>query len=339
MPHINSFGCTAAGEKVQEIVLQNSQMEARILTFGATLRVLRVPDRSGAVRDVVLGYSDITGYETNGGYLGAVVGRYANRIAGACIESEGLSYALTANEGSNQLHGGPKALSHRVWTLKRATETEAVLQIVSPDGDNGFPGNLTVTVTYTLTEQGLRLHYEAVTDRRTPCCLTNHTYFNLNGEGTILQHQLQLEAEEYLPVDEQKIPLGAMTPVEGSPFDFTVSKTVGQDINVPDPQLQRCGGYDHNYVLRGDGFRRIAGVRGDKSGIELEVWTTLPGVQLYTGNRLHTSANTKAGQPYGAHGGLCLETQFFPDSPHHTVWGGWLEPGQKYDETTEYRFA
>lgn len=339
---VNTFGHTADGKEVQEGCLYNSYLEARILTFGATLRSLSVPDKSGRKRDVVLGYTAVAGYETNSGYLGATVGRYANRIAGSVITVEGVEYPLVSNDGKNQCHSGPRGTgpSHRIWTVESVGETEATFTCWSPDGDNGFPGTLKMSVTYRLTERGLCLHYHGWSDKTTPCNMTNHSYFNLDGEGTVLNHWLQLEADAFTPIDEEGIPYGNIEAVQGTPFDFTKGKAVGQDIFAPVPQLKQCAGYDHNFVMRGEGLRRIATVRSGESGIQMEVWSTKPGVQLYTGNKLKPVQWTKSGKPYTPYMGLCLETQYFPDSPHHPEWGAWyLKAGQEYNHITEFRFV
>ncbi len=322
------------------LTLRRGAMEAEIITYGAALRALRVPDKSGNSVDVALGYDDVRGYEDNGGYLGAVVGRYANRIAGASCLIDGERVPLVANEGAKQLHGGPEGFSTQVFSLEEAGEDFAVLTYVSPDGQGGFPGTLTLRVTYALTGQGLSIRYEAAGDKATHCNITNHAYFNLNGSGDILGHRLWLAAGRFTPVDGDSIPVDMARSVEGTPFDFTAEKPVGRDIGQGDEQLHNVGGYDHNYVLDpGQGLRLAARLTGEASGIVMETWTEKPGIQFYSGNFLKTNA-AKGGGVYVPRQGLCLETQFFPDSPNHPEWGDiLLRPGRRYDFTTEYRFG
>lgn len=335
------FGTTRDGRTVERLTLRCGALEAEILTFGATVRALRVPDRSGKSVDVVLGYNSVAGYEQNDGYLGALVGRYANRIANASFRIDGEYIALVANEGKKQLHGGPKGFSHCVFEAEIVGESAVALRYVSPDGEGGYPGTLTLCATYTLTERGLVLRYEAESDRTTHCNITNHSYFNLNGEGDILQHVLEIEADQFTPVDGDSIPAAMAVSVEGTAFDFRKAKPVGQDLFRDEEQLKHTGGYDHNYVLTpAQGLRRAATLMGEHSGIVMETWTEKPGVQFYCGNFLDTNADTKCGQPYTKRQGLCLETQFFPDSPNHSEWGDiLLRPGHRYDYTTEYRFS
>ena len=336
-----SFGTTRDGQSVELFTLRCGAMEAEILTFGATVRALRVPDRKGHLVDVVLGYNSVHGYETNDGYLGALVGRYANRIAGASYMIDGERITLEANEGAKQLHGGFVGFSHRVFDAEIITENAIRLRYTASDGEGGHPGKLTLCATYTLTENALILRYEAESDKPTHCNITNHSYFNLNGRGDILEHDLQIFASRFTPVDENSIPTAMAVPVAGTAFDFTEKKTVGRDISADEEQLRFTAGYDHNFVLDGtQGLRRAARLTGNESGIVMETWTEKPGVQLYCGNFLDAAIDTKIGKPYTKHGALCLETQFFPDSPNHSDWGDIiLRPGQRYDYTTEYRFS
>lgn len=323
------------------LTLRRGRMEAEVLTYGAALRALRVPDRNGGPVDVVLGYDAVSAYEANGGYLGAVVGRYANRIAGAACLIDGARVPLAANEGPKQLHGGPEGFSTQVFGVADAGEDFAVLTYASPDGQGGFPGNLTLRVTYALTDQGLSLRYEAASDKATYCNITNHSYFNLNGGGSAMGHRLWLGASRYTPVGTDSIPISMSRPVAGSPFDFTAEKLLGRDIDADDQQLKNVGGYDHNFVLDGaQGLRRAARLVGDKTGIVLEVWTEKPGIQLYTANMLRTDSSGKGGETYRPRQAVCLETQFFPNSPNHPEWGDiLLRPNRKYDYITEFRFS
>lgn len=333
------FGVTRDGRRVDQFTLRRGGLEAEIITCGAALRALRVPDRDGKPVDVVLGYDTVESYETNGGYLGAVVGRYANRIANASCLIDGQRTALVPNEDGKQLHGGPEGFSTQVFAAEASGEDSVTLTYVSPGGQGGFPGQLTLRVTYTLTENALRLRYEAVSTETTHCNITNHAYFNLNGGGDAMDHVLWLASDAYTPVGPDSIPLAMSRPAAGTPFDFSAPKPLSRDIGADDEQLHNVGGYDHNYVLSpAQGLRLAARLTGDRSGIVMEAWTEKPGVQLYSGNFLDASGG-KGGVDYRPRMGICLETQFFPDSPNHPEWGDiLLRPGRRYDYTTEYRF-
>ena len=335
------FGATKDGREVELLTLRCGAMEAEILTFGATVRALRVPDKNGRIVDTVLGYNTVAGYEVNGGYLGALVGRYANRIRDARCVIDGETVALTPNEGKKQLHGGPQGFSHCLFSAEIVGESAIRLTYTAADGEGGHPGVLTLAATYTLTENALILRYEAESDKATYCNITNHSYFNLNGSGSILGHTLWLNANRFTPIDADSIPTAMSTGVSGTAFDFTVPKRVGEDIEANEAQLHFAKGYDHNFILsEGQGMRLAARLTGDQSGIVMETWTEKPGVQFYSGNYLDTDASTKTGVPYGMRDALCLETQFFPDSPNHPEWGDiLLRPGKRYDFTTEYRFC
>ena len=247
---------------------------------------------------------------------------------------------LTANEGPKQLHGGPAGFDRQCFDARQTGESSVAFTYTSPAGEGGFPGTLTLEATYTLTEQGLSLRYEATTDQTTYCNITNHSYFNLNGGGDAMGHTLWLAASRYTPVGPDSIPISMSRPVAGSPFDFTAEKPIGRDLLAQDQQLRNVGGYDHNFVLDpAEGLRRAARLTGDRSGIVMETWTEKPGVQLYTANFLSTGEG-KGGPGYRARQAVCLETQFFPDSPNHPEWGDvLLRPGRQYDYTTEYRFS
>ena len=334
------FGRTRDGRAVEKITLCRGKLEAEVLTYGGAVAALRVPDRTGEVVDVVLGYPVLSGYEDNGCYLGALVGRYANRLGGAKLTIDGVTYPLSANEGTKQLHGGPEGFSFQVFTVAEAAEDHVVLTYTEPDGKNGYPGTLTLTAVYTLTDRWLSLQYTAVCDKPTVCNITNHSYFNLNGSGSAMGHRLWVDADAFTPIDADSLPTALSAPVEGTPFDFRAEKTVGRDIGVDHEQLRLAGGYDHNFVLTPKpGLRLAARLTGDVSGIVMECWTDQPGVQIYTANFLETDSQTKSGAPYGRRQAVCLETQAPPDSPNHPAWGDViLRPGQVYDRATEYRF-
>lgn len=333
------FGATWEGQAVDRFTLRSGPAEAEIITFGAALRTLLVPARSGELVDVVLGYDGVDGYQQGSGYLGAVVGRCANRIAGASCLIDGRRVALEANEGPKQLHGGPLGFSHRVFQARQSGESAVTLTYTAADGEGGFPGALTLHVTYTLSGANLTIRCEASSDKDTYCNITNHSYFNLNGGGDVMGHRLWLSASRYTPVGPDSIPTEMARPVAGTPFDFTVEKALGRDVDADDPQLRFTGGYDHNFVLDpAQGLRRCARLTGEQSGIAMEVWTEKPGVQLYTGNGLEGTG--KGGSVYGPRQAVCLETQFFPDSPNHPEWGDiLLRPGRRYDYTTAFRFS
>ncbi|AWS40971.1 aldose epimerase family protein [Streptosporangium sp. 'caverna'] len=315
-----NFGATPSGEQVERHVLTNGRMRASILSYGAILQSLEV---SGV--DVVLGYTALGDYLTRSRYFGAVVGRYGNRIAGGRFTLDDVSYELPVNNGPNSLHGGPGGFSNRVWRVDGVSDSAVTLAYVSADGEEGYPGTLTVSLTYTLTEDALRLDYRATTDAPTVLNLTNHSYFNLAGDGDILKHVVRIDADRYLPVDSTKIPTGELAPVAGTAFDFATPYEVGARID--DPLLG--GGYDHCYVLNG-GIEVLEPV----SGRVMEVSTTEPGVQFYSGNMLDGIATA-----YGAHAGLCLETQHFPDSPNQAHFPSTvLRPGEEFVSTTSYRF-
>lgn len=335
------FGATREGTPVDKHILTCGKMEAEVITFGGAVTALRAPDQEGRLVDVVLGYDSVAGYERNGGYVGALVGRYANRIAGASCLIDGERVDLEANEGPKQLHGGPRGFSHRVLSGEITGDSQVTFTYTAADGEGGFPGTLALKATYTLTENALRLRYQAESDKATYCNITNHSYFNLNGGGDAMGHRLWLAAHRYTPVWEDSIPLCMAEDVAGTPFDFTIEKAVGRDIEADCVQLKNTGGYDHNFVLDGgQGLRLAARLTGERSGIVMETWTEKPGVQLYTANFLETDGQTKTGVPYGRRQAVCLETQFFPDSPNHPEWGDiLLRPGKRYDYTTEYRFG
>ncbi len=340
----DSFGQTPDGRAVELYTLTNTKgMKARITNYGAILISLEVPDRDGNITDVTLGYDNLDGYLEKTPYFGATVGRYANRIGGAKFVLNGVEYKLVANNGPNHLHGGTKGFDKVVWKLDdlQAESDQAVVKFsyISEDGEENYPGNLACGLTYTLTNDNeLKIHYQAETDKTTVVNLTNHTYFNLAGQGNgdILGHELMINADAYTPVDEGLIPTGEIRPVKDSPLDFTTATAIGARIG------QVPGGYDHNFVLNSHGgsLTLCARVYEPKTGRVMEVITTEPGVQLYTGNFLDGSITGKAGKVYKKHFAFCLETQHFPDSPNKPQFPSVvLKPGQKYETETVYRFS
>lgn len=348
---MQEFGQLESGEKVDVYTLENAAgVTARLMTYGATLTELHVPDAQGEIANVVLGFDNLTDFKSKSPYFGATVGRFANRIAGARFSLDGIEYKLVANNGPNTLHGGVRAIDKRVWQatpIEGPDGTSVKFTYTSPDMEEGFPGNLKLEVTYTLsngsgeglkTGSQLKIFYKATTDRATPINLTNHAYFNLDGAGNgdILEHELQINADRYTPVDDDLIPTGELAPVKDTAMDFTSPQKIGARI------AQVKGGYDHNYVLRSDkdqdGMALAAVCRGPGSGRTLKVLTTEPGVQFYSGNFLDGSA-VGIGGAYKKHYGFTLETQHFPDSVHHDNFPDViLRPGQTYTQTTIYSF-
>jgi len=339
-----AFGRLADGTAVDIYTLTNKAgIEARITTYGAILVSLKLPDRNGAFADVNLGFDGLEGYLGTHPYFGAIIGRYGNRIAKARFTLDGVAYALPPNNNGNTLHGGIRGFDKVVWAAEPVRSADGAgvkLVYLSKDGEEGFPGNLSVTVVYTLTDANeLRIDYEAVTDRKTPVNLTNHAYWNLKGEGRgdVLGHVLRLEADGITAVDSAAnlIPTGEIAPVAGTPFEFTSPHAIGERIAKVE------GGYDHNFVLRSGGgtLALAARVEEPESGRVLEIWTDQPGIQLYTGNFLDGTVVGKGGKAYGKHFAFCLETQHFPDSPNHPNFPSTiLEPGQTYRTTTVHKF-
>jgi aldose 1-epimerase len=341
-----SFGKTEDGQPVNLYILTNKNgMEAAITNYGGTVVSLKVPDRNRKFEDVVLGYDNLDGYATGKAYIGATVGRYANRIAHATFTLDGTTYTLAKNDGDNHLHGG---FNKRVWTAKDVSSSAGQaleLTYLSKDGEEGFPGNLPVKVVYTLTDQNeLKIDYSATTDKDTVLNLTNHAYFNLAGQGNgdILQQQIMIKADRFTPIDAVSIPTGELRSVKGTPFDFTNSTAIGARIDQDDQQLKLGKGYDHNWVLNNGtpGSLFLAAQAYDPhSGRVLEVLTTEPGIQLYTGNFLD-GIHGKDGKVYNRRYAFCLETQHFPDSPNHPNFpSAELKPGQHFQSTTVYKFS
>ncbi|MBI5766352.1 MAG: galactose mutarotase [Verrucomicrobia bacterium] len=351
-----SFGKLPDGREAGLFTLENgSGLRADITNYGGTIARLLVPDRAGRTADVTLGHDAVADYRKSASYFGAICGRVGNRIAGGRFTLDGRTYALATNNAPAglpcHLHGGVRGFDQALWDAEPTTrdgQPALRLRHTSPDGDEGYPGTLNVEVLYSLTpDRGLRLDYTATTDHATPVALTNHAYFNLrgHGEGDILDHELTLRARCYTPVDAGLIPTGEIAPVAGTPFDFTTPRRIGARLGQKHPQLEYGLGYDHNFVLdehRGEGATTpalAATVREPVSGRVLEVLTTEPGLQFYTGNFLNGSQVGKGGRPYARRTGFCLETQHFPDSPNHPAFPDViLRPGRTLRSTTVFRF-
>ncbi len=343
-----SFGKIPDGREVELFVLRNRHgVEATITNFGATLVSLRAPDRNGRFADVLLGYDTLDGYVSDKANFGGTIGRYANRIAHGKFTLNGTTYTLAKNNGENHLHGGIRGFNKVLWDARDVSTAGAPavqMSYLSKDGEEGYPGNLSVQVTFALTDDNaLRIDYLAGTDRDTVLNLTNHAYFNLAGDGDILQHRLQLHASRFTPVDATLIPTGEIREVKGTPFDFTTPQVIGARIGSDDQQLKLGKGYDHNFVLDGGGSGALspaARVVEPNSGRVLQVFTTEPGIQFYTGNFLDGTIRGKGGKTYPFRSGFCLETQHFPDSPNKPAFPSVvLKPGQQFKSTTVYNFS
>jgi aldose 1-epimerase len=340
------FGKTRDGVAVEQYVLRNANgVVAKVMTYGATLTDLLVPDRNGRLGSVVLGFDTFPPYLGEVPYFGSTVGRYANRIARGVFELNGRQYMLATNNGPNHLHGGVRGFDKVVWRAEPRDNPQApsiTFTYRSADGEEGYPGNLTVKVTCTLTAQNeIALDYSATTDKATPINVTNHSYFNLAGEaaGTVLDHDLMIAADQFTPVDATLIPTGEIAPVAGTPMDFTTPTRIGARISLVPGAAP--GGYDHNYVLRPQtGLALAARLSEAKSGRVLEVLTTEPGIQFYSGNFLDGKIHGRSGAAYVQHAALCLETQHFPDSVNHPNFpSAILQPGQTFTSQTVYRFS
>lgn len=333
------YGKTADGKSVEQFILTNSSgVEAKIISFGGTITSLKFPDKKGQLGNVVLGYDNLHGYENDSFYLGALIGRYANRIGNAQFLLNGKTYNLAKNNGENNLHGGPKGYHKVVWTGRAFVDKNGAnleLKYLSKDGEEGFPANLNIKVIYTLTEKNeLKVDYFAVPDNDTIVNLTQHSYFNLAGKGDILNHQLQINSEKYTPTDQGAIPSGEFKNIKGTPFDFSSLTEIGKRISDQDEQLIFGKGYDHNWVLnkKGNELSLAAKVFETTSGRLMEVWTTEPGLQFYAGNFLTP--------PFTYRGAMCLEAQNFPDSPNKKNFPSpILKKGKTYRQTTIYKFA
>lgn len=340
---IQKFGITKDGSKPYLYKMKNDAgMEVQVSDFGATLVNVTVLDQDKNPVEVVLGYEDAAGYENGTAAIGAIVGRNANRIGGACVTINGIDYKLAENDGKNNLHSGPDVYQKRMWRVVENGDDHVTFLLHSPDGDQGYPGALVMKVTYSLDEENtLMIHYDAEPDQDTIINMTNHSYFNLNGHksGDVLNHTLWLNADAFTPADAASIPTGEIRSVEGTPMDFRTDKTIGKDIGVDYEPLVFGKGYDHNWVLKNEGeFDKVAEVAGDESGIHMSVLTDLPGVQIYTANFLD-GVKGRDGAVYEMRDAICLETQYYPDAIHHENFPGPIcKKGEKYDTRTAYRF-
>ena len=346
------FGQTEEGTPVQLYTLTNANgVEARVTNYGGIIVSLRVPDTQGQVEDIVLGYDSLASYLDETPYFGAIIGRYGNRIDEAQFELDDTTYTLEANNGPNHLHGGAKGFDKVVWNAEPFEDergTGLIFTYTSPDGEEGYPGTLNAKVTYLLTDDNeLIFDYEATTDKATPVNLTQHTYFNLAGDGSgdILDHEMMINADTFTPVDSTLIPTGELRPVEGTPFDFRQPTPIGARIDEDNEQIRFGPGYDHNFVLKrenadADSLVLAARVTEPTSGRVMEVFTTEPGLQFYSGNFLDGTLTGKGGVAYAHRTGFCLETQHFPDSPNQPDFPSTiLRPGETYRSRTVYKFS
>ncbi|MFT2010258.1 aldose epimerase family protein [Pontibacter sp. 13R65] len=348
LPARADFQKTIDGKETDLYILKNkNNVQAAISNYGGRIISLLVPDKDGNMRDVVIGFGDVDSF-TKGAdtFFGATIGRYGNRIAKGRFKIDNTEYKLATNNDQNHLHGGETGYSRVVWDARQVDDKTLELTYLSKDMEEGYPGNLNVKVTYTLTDDNeLKIDYEATTDKKTVVNLTNHAFFNLNGEGsgTIKNHLLQINADHYTPVDETLIPTGELAPVEGSPFDFRKPTKIGERIEQDHEQLNFGKGYDHNFVLnttQGGGMTKAATVVGDQSGIVMEVFTEEPGIQFYGGNFLEGKNTLKTGAKDEHRSAFCLETQHFPDSPNQSNFPSTqLNPGQTYKTTSVYKFS
>jgi len=341
------FGVTTDQQPVDLYTLSNDHgVSTQIMAYGGTIISLQTPDRIGNLGDIVLGFDTLADYQERSPFFGCIAGRYANRIANGTFGLDGTTYPLATNNGPNHLHGGWRGFDKVLWkaeTTQTGGEVALELHYTSQDGEEGYPGNLDVTVTYTLTNQNeLRIDYRAVTDKPTILNLTNHTYFNLAGQGKILDHQIMIDADSFTPVNATLIPTGTLPAITGTPFDFRTLTAIGARIHEDDEQLRYGGGYDHNWVLNrpDQGLRHVITITEPTTGRCLDVATSQPGVQFYTGNMLPDTVLGKQGQIYTKRAGFCLETQHFPDSPNQPHFPSTiLRPGEHYHETTVFAFS
>lgn len=341
------FGTTFQDKKVETYEINNANgMKMKVTNFGARVTNLWIPDKDGNLVDVVLGFETLDGYlESSEKYFGAAIGRYGNRIANGKFTLDGQEYTLPTNNNGQTLHGGPGGLDYVIWNVEKSGENGLIFTYTSPDGEEGFPGELRVKMVYTLTDDNeFKVTYEAETDKATPVNLTHHSFFNLNGagNGTVLDHTLQLNASEYTPVNDVLIPTGEIVSVKETPFDFTEPTTIGARIDEENEQLKFGGGYDHNWVLdkTGANLTQAAVISSPQTGIEMEVWTTEPAIQFYSGNFLDGTITGKGDKVYELRSAFCLETQHYPDSPNQPNFPSTiLKPGEKYEQTCIYKFG
>ena len=347
IPNPKNFTNTIDGKKASLFILKNTAgIEVAITNYGGRIVGMKVPDRNGKLVDVVVGFNSVKDYQNSTEpYFGATIGRYGNRIAKGKFTLDKKDYALFINNAPNTLHGGKKGFQSVVWDANQPNDSSLQLSYLSKDIEEGFPGNLNVTVTFTLLSDGIKINYSAKTDKNTVINLTNHAFFNLNGEGsgTILNHSLQIFADKYTPVDSTLIPTGKLETVHKTPFDFTVLIAIGKSIDYKNEQLSNGKGYDHNFVLKDDApnaSHHAAKVVGDQSGIVMDVYTTEPGLQLYSGNFMKSKNTFKSGAKDDFRTAYCLETQHFPDSPNQPNFPSTdLTPGKEYKSETMYRFS
>ncbi len=337
------FGKTAAGEEVLAFTLHDGARSATILNRGGVIQSIVVPDRAGKPTDVILGYNDVAGYENNGGYLGALIGRFGNRIGEGKLTIDGVTYDLYLNDRGNHLHGGKVGFDKKIWAHKIEGD-KLILTLLSPDGEENYPGNLTVQVTYTFAAGKLTIAYHAVSDKKTAINLTNHAYFNMNGEGdgSILENVLWMDCDEITPTNPTMIPVGGYKKVAGTPFDFNTPKEMGKDVEADDIDLKQGNGYDHCHVLKNKCGEMVkyATVTGKKTGIVMTCYTDMPAVQFYAGNGMHQQGKTAY---YGKRAGFCLETQAIPNNvnvPEYAAKGSSIyDAGEVYSFSAIYEFG
>lgn len=346
-PDTKAFQATIDGKQTNLFFIKNNNIRVAITNYGARVVSLSVPDKTGVQTDVVVGQDSVQLYAKGGdSFFGAIVGRYGNRIAKGKFKLDGKEYVLATNNAPNHLHGGTKGYSRVVWDAQQPSDSTLVLTYLSKDGEEGYPGNLNIKVTYTATvNEGLKIDYEATADKKTVVNLTNHSYFNLNGQGSgsINEHLLMVNADKYTPVDSTLIPTGKIEAVKSTPFDFTAATAIGARINDSAIQLKYGKGYDHNFVLnenKATGLNKAAEVTGDKTGIVMDVYTQEPGIQFYSGNFMAGANNIRAGKKDDYRTAFCLETQHYPDSPNQPAFPSTtVEPGKPYKTTTVYLFS
>ncbi len=339
---IEIFGHMPDGEPIHRIMLEAGRLRVALITYGAAIQSIEAPDRSGVSANVVLGLETLGGYVRHSPHFGAVPGRYAGRIAGGQFSLDGTVYRLPRNNGDNTLHGGPDGFGKRAWSLTDSGARHASMALHSPDGDNGFPGRLRASVHYALDEDGITIRYQAEADKPTVVNLTNHSYFNLAGEGsgTVEGHELTINADRFAPINENSIPTGELRPVDGTPFDFRQWRAIGSRLREADPQITRALGYDHGFVVAGSGLREAASLRDPASGRRLTVLSTAPSVQLYTGNMLTGSLAGPSGRTYRQTAGVCLEAQHLQDSPNKPGFPSVvLRPGERFESATVFKFG